>query len=279
MADRAAQVTNDGLTFDVVDDGPPGGEPIVLLHGFPERATSWRYVAPRLNAAGFRTLALDQRGYAPGARPKRRRDYRLPLLAGDVVAAIDQTVGEGAAAHVVGHDWGAAAAWAVAMARPERVRTLTAISVPHPSAFLGAGLHSGQLFKSWYMAAFQLPYLPEQAGRRGMFPRLLRRFGMTADEIERFETEIVDDGALPTALNWYRALPLADPRATGRKVTVPTTFVWSDGDTAIARWGAEHCGDHVDGDYRFVELEGVTHWIPTQAAEVCADAILDRVRR
>ncbi|TYL45399.1 alpha/beta fold hydrolase [Nocardioides sp. BGMRC 2183] len=271
-------MTNDGFVFDVLDDGPIDGEPIVLLHGFPERATSWRLVAPLLHEEGYRTLALDQRGYSPGARPRRRRDYQLPTLAGDVVALIDQAIGAEGSAHVVGHDWGAAAAWTVAGLHPDRVRTLTAVSVPHPRAFLRAGRHSTQLLRSWYMLAFQLPVLPELVIGRSGSDRGLRSFGMTDADITRFRTEILEDGALPTALNWYRALPLSDPRGGPGQITVPTTMLWSDRDTAIDRWGAEHSGRWVDADFRFVELAGVSHWIPTQAAQACAQAVLDRVR-
>ena len=121
------------LTFDVIDRGPADGPPVVLLHGFPQFNTSWEPVMDRLVAQGYRCLAPNQRGYSPRARPPRRRDYRLPYLAEDVLALID-AIG-GGPVHLVGHDWGAAAAWQVAATAPERVATLTALSVPHPAGF------------------------------------------------------------------------------------------------------------------------------------------------
>lgn len=273
------KVERDGLVFDVRDEGPRDGDVVVLLHGFPERATCWRYVAPLLNAAGYRTLAMDQRGYAPGARPPRRRDYRVPELTADVLAVVDELVGPDARVHVVGHDWGAMPAWMLALHHPDRIRTLTAVSVPHPQAFLKAMVHSTQGLKSYYMLLFQLPRLVELSARKGpIFRRALRDAGMTHDEIRRVYDEVVHDGALTTALNWYRALPLGDPRYIRGQVTVPTTYVWSDADVALGRWGAEHCTDYVDADYTFVELPGVSHWIPTQAPEALVDAILERVR-
>ncbi|GAA3531629.1 alpha/beta fold hydrolase [Nocardioides daeguensis] len=273
-------VERDGLVFDVLVDGPPDGEPILLLHGFPERATSWRLVAPLLHEAGYRTLAMDQRGYSRGARPRRRRDYRASELMADALTVVDALVGPQGRAHVVGHDWGAIPAWLLAAHHADRVASLTAVSVPHPQAFLTAMVRSEQLLKSWYMLAFQLPRLPELVlGRTDdLAARQLRAAGFTAEDVARFRTEIVEDGALPTALNWYRALPLGDPRLMRRRVSVPTTMVWSDQDVALSRWGAEHAGDWVDGPYRFVELGGVSHWIPTQAPEALADAILHRVR-
>lgn len=274
------QVERDGLVFDVLDEGPRDGEAIVLLHGFPERATCWRHVAPLLNAAGYRTLAMDQRGYSPRARPEGRSSYKVTELAQDVLAMVDQAVEPGAKVHVVGHDWGAIVGWTLGMQHADRVRTLTAVSVPHPAAFFRAMVKSNQALMSWYMVFFNLPWLPELTVRRypAFMDLQLRKGGMTAEDVERFHREIVDDGALTTALNWYRALPLTDPRSTNGKVDVPTTLVWSTKDVALGRWGAEHTAEWVTGDYRFVELEGISHWIPAQAPQQLTDAVLERVR-
>jgi pimeloyl-ACP methyl ester carboxylesterase len=274
MSERITRVANDGLIFDVRDEGPLGGTPTVLLHGFPERSTSWRHVAPVLHDAGLRTYALDQRGYSPGARPCRRRDYRISRIVGDVVALVEEV---GAPVHLVGHDWGAVASWLTAAQRPDLLQSLTAISVPHPTAFVAAGLTSGQALRSWYVGLFQLPRVAELAAATGQLQRGLRRSGMTEDEVARFQREIVDDGALPHALGWYRALPLLDRSLGDRRVGVPTTLLWSDGDTAVARRGVEESRRWVDAPYELVVLRGVTHWIPTQAPEACAAAILARV--
>jgi pimeloyl-ACP methyl ester carboxylesterase len=276
MTKRITSYYRDGLTFDVRDEGPLDRPVAVLLHGFPERSSSWREVAPILHARGIRTLAPDQRGYSPGARPKRRRDYRLPLLVDDVTALVERV---GGPVDVVGHDWGAVVGWALAATRPELVRTLTAVSVPHPAAFLQSMVSSRQGLRSWYMLAFQLPFLPERLARDpgGYLDEQLRKGGMTADDVARFRREIVDYGALPGAVNWYRAIPLSDPRSTRKRVTVPTTYVWSDGDVALTRHAAELCGRFVTGPYRFAVLEGVSHWIPTQAPEPLAALVLDRI--
>ena len=276
MTDRLTTYDHHGLTFDVRDEGPRDGDPVVLLHGFPERGTSWREVAPRLHGAGLRTFAPDQRGYSPGARPSRRRDYRMPLLVADTVALVEEI---GRPVHLVGHDWGAAVAWRLAVERPDLVRSLTAVSVPHPAAFLCAIGTSTQVLRSWYVGLFQLPLVPELVaalpGRP--FEHALRHSGMTDEDVERFRTEIVEYGALPGALGWYRAVPLGDPRPMTQRVSVPTTLVWSDGDVAVARQGAELSGQWVDAPYRFEVLEGVSHWIPTHAPEALAAAVLDRV--
>lgn len=271
---RIHSIERDGLVLDVLDDGPVDGEPVVLLHGWPERATAWRRVAPLLNDAGCRTLAMDRRGFAPGARPTRRRDYRLAELAGDVAALIDAV---GGGAHVVGHDWGAATAWVTAGLHPDKVRTLTAVSVAHPAAFMKAMLRSDQALRSWYIALFNLPYVPELALRSGWADRVLLRIGMSRDDVRRFRREIVDDGALPTSLGCYRGMAFTDPRQIGFRVTAPTTMVWSTDDTALGRWGPEHSEEYVDAPFELVVLDGVSHWIPTEAPRALAEAILARV--
>jgi pimeloyl-ACP methyl ester carboxylesterase len=270
---RLLRYRHDGWSFDVRDDGPLDGDPVVLLHGFPERGTSWRKVAPLLHQHGLRTYAPDQRGYSAGARPGRRRDYRMPLLVGDVVALLE-TIGR--PVHLVGHDWGAAVGWAVAAQHPALVRSWTAVSVPHPVAFAKAMVTSTQGLRSWYMGAFQVPLLPEWLGGTRLFEDSLRRSGMDEESLQRFRTEVVADGALRGGLMWYRAMLLPGRDATPGKVRVPTTFVWSDGDVAVGPAGARRTPDLVDAPYDYVELEGVSHWIPTEAPERLAEAIVAR---
>lgn len=273
---RVTSYERDGLVFDVVDEGPIDGEVVVLLHGFPERASCWREVAPRLHAQGYRTVAPDQRGYSRGARPTRRRDYRLEHLVEDVATLVRLV---GGPVHLVGHDWGAAVGWAVTAKHPDLVRTWTAVSVPHPRAFLKSWVTSTQGLKSYYMLLFNLPRLPELLLRRAprRFEAMLRNAGMTDDDVVRFRREIVADGAFPGGLAWYRALFLPDPSLRLPRITRPTTMVWSDDDVALGRKGIDLTPDWVDADYELVVLEGVTHWIPTQAPDALVEAILERV--
>ncbi|MFC0452706.1 alpha/beta fold hydrolase [Rhodococcus jostii] len=272
MSERIATFTRDGLVFDVRDEGPIDGVPVVLLHGFPQDSRSWDALAPLLHRRGFRTLAPDQRGYSAGARPRARWAYRSSELVADVVALIDQA-GLGPA-HVVGHDWGAAVAWGIAAERPDRVRTLTALSVPHPAAFVRAMLTSRQILKSWYMFAFQLPWIPERLiTPDSVGHRALLASGQTADEAKRDLEPMRDRTRARGALNWYRAMPFTAPRSASRKVRVPTLFVWSDRDTAIGPVGPKLTSRFVDGPYTFEVLRGVSHWIPDEAAER-VDALL-----
>ena len=263
---------HDGLTFEVSDQGPARSEVVVLLHGFPQTRTSWDQVTPFLNEAGYRTLAPDLRGYSPAARPRRRRDYNLRYMVDDVVALIDEV---GQPVHVVGHDWGAATAWSLAAMRPEHVRTLTAVSVPHPGAMLSVGLP--QLKKSWYMFVNQIPFAAELLmSDRKRARKVLRGTGMPPAAIDRYVTEIIDTGAMTTALNLYRGLPFTSRKTLKSRVRVPTTMVWSDGDQFLHRLGAERSVDYVDADFKLEIMEGLSHWIPDEAPEQLAEIILAR---
>jgi pimeloyl-ACP methyl ester carboxylesterase len=267
------------LRFDVTDAGPPGGEPVLLLHGFPQDRSCWDGLAPVLHGAGYRTLAPDQRGYSPGARPPGRLAYRRPELVGDVTALLDAAGLE--SAHVVGHDWGAVVGWALASDHPGRVRTLTALSVPHPVAYVRAMRTGRQARRSAYIAFFQLPVAPEGmllADRGARLRQLLLRSGLPLAEAERYVRRMREPGALSAALAWYRALPWSLPPGVGR-ITVPTLHVWGSGDVAIDRVGAERTGDLVDGPYRFEILEGAGHWLPETAADRLAPVILDHLGR
>ena len=271
--ERITEYTHAGFVFDVLDQGPLDGPVVLLLHGFPERASSWSAVMEILNEHGMRTIAPDQRGYSPRARPTRRRDYRVGALVGDVVALIDLI---GTPVHLVGHDWGANIAWVTAGRRPDLVSSLTALSVPHPGAFMTGLLSSKQILHSWYFAFFQLPVLPEkwmtQPGRRA--ERWYEKSGMTEADLERTQTEIVDYGALPFAVDWYRGLPFSSPGIGRLRITVPTSMVWSDGDTFIGRSTVESAQRYVDAAYTLTVLPGVSHWIPTQAPDAAAAAVM-----
>jgi pimeloyl-ACP methyl ester carboxylesterase len=260
-------------------EGPADGIPILLLHGFPETSLSWSSVMPLLATAGLRCYAPDQLGYSPGARPAEVDAYSAPNLA-QVTADLMTAIGIDTA-HVVGHDWGANVAWTLAAWHSDRVRTLTAVSVPHPAAYtLAFRADPEQKERSAYIKLFW------QAGKAEELlladgARRLRRMlgteaetGIPAEAVDSYVSVLSAPGALTAALNWYRTMgtgPRVEP------VGVPTTYVWSDSDVAIGRTAAEACADFVTGPYRFVELPGVTHWIPEQAPGQLATEILAQI--
>ncbi|MFY1703802.1 alpha/beta fold hydrolase [Micromonospora sp. WMMA1923] len=266
-----------GLTFDVAAGGPADGVPVLLLHGFPQHSGEFDDVVPALHAAGLRTYAPDQRGYSPDARPPQVRDYRLAECVADAVALLDAL--DVPAAHLVGHDWGALVAWQVAAYHPDRVHTLTAVSVPHPAAMAHAlATDAGQKARSSYIALFRRAGTAEKvllAWNGAALRKMLGGVG-DAERVARYAEPMRRPGALTAALNWYRAMSGAELARTPA-VPVPTTFVWSDGDTAIGRTAAETCAERVTGEYRFVVLPGVSHWIPDEAPQALTEAILARV--
>jgi len=263
------------LTFDVLISGPDDGIPLVALHGFPESAASWGKVTPLLTAAGYRVIAPNQRGYSAGARPEGVDAYKIEHLVADVVGLLD-ALGL-SDAHLVGHDWGSAVAWQVAGRHPNRIRSLTAISVPHPTAF-GWALREDedQKQRSSYIGLLRQEGKAEEVLSEDNFRRLRAMFdGQIDPEFADEHIRVLSgEGALTGALNWYRAMT----RDFGDidRTTVPTTYVWSTGDTALGRAGAERCGEFVDAPYEFVVLEGGSHWIPEERAEELAEAILAR---
>ena len=268
----------DGLTFDVRDAGPPDGEPVVLLHGFPQDARSYDRMAPVLHGAGLRTLAPDQRGYSPMARPRGRAAYKPRELVADVLALLDAA--ELQRAHVVGHDWGAVVAWALAGWHPDRVSTLTALSVPHPGAMAKAALTSDQALRSTYMAAFQVPALPELAllaAGGAPLHRMLRGSGLPEHLAAHYVARMREPGALTAALNWYRALPWHARDPVGR-IGVPTLHVWSTEDAFLGRAATEDTARFCRGDYRLEVLDGVPHWIPELAAERLGELVVAHVK-
>ncbi|MGK8436807.1 alpha/beta fold hydrolase [Ectopseudomonas hydrolytica] len=273
---RITSFQRDLLSFDVLDEGPLSGTPIVLLHGFPEFNTTWNEVGAILRKQGYRTIAPNQRGYSAGARPSGRRDYRIAELAQDIVALVDVI---GAPVHLVGHDWGAGVAWAVAATRPDILRSLTTVSVPHPGAFIRS-LPRGQILRSWYMLLINLPLIPEWALSKYRVARwLMINGGMSDDMFKRFWRDfgVGDAAALKGALAWYRAMVYPDPELPRKRINVPTTHVWSDRDPALTRIGAELTADYVDADYKLEIFNGVGHFVQHERPEALAGVILARV--
>jgi pimeloyl-ACP methyl ester carboxylesterase len=269
-------VVIDGIDVPVCTAGPADGELVVLLHGFPQTPAAWSAVLPPLAAAGYRVVALTQRGYVAGL-PAAPADVRLDRVAADVLAVADDA-GAGRF-HVVGHDWGAMAAWALAAAQPERVASLTALSVPHPGAMVAA-LPGVQAVRSAYTFLFRLPQAPEAvlgaAGGR-FFRSSLERSGLPPALARAYVDQLVGGGVLTGALNWYRGNDPGVLRSVP-PVEVPTLFLWGRHDPWIGRRAAEGCTEFVNGPFRFVELDD-GHWLPERQADAVVSAVLGHLSR
>jgi pimeloyl-ACP methyl ester carboxylesterase len=214
-------------------------------------------------------LVPTQRGYAPSARPRRRRDYRPAESIADVIGLLDAAGVD--RVHLAGHDWGGVVAWGVAGRHPRRVRSVTVLSTPHPRAWAESMLRSNQALRSWYMAFFQLPRLPELM-LAGRLVKTLSDSGLPADHVARYSAAMTDRAALSGALNWYRGMFLS---GLTPNVAVPTSYLWGDRDFALGRVAAERTAAHASGDYTFEALRA-GHWLPETRPEQVARAIIER---
>lgn len=271
-----ANVSSNGWTFDLDDSGGEG-EVVLLLHGFPQDRTSWRFITGALQAAGYRTIAPDQRGYSPGARPSRTADYSMANLTADMIGVLDALNIE--RAHVVGHDWGGAVAWAMAASNPQRLHSLTVLSTPHPAAMQRAVTRSTQGLRSWYMGLFQVPGLAERMLRPGgtMWSALMR--GLPPESQQRYARNAQESSARTAMLQWYRAVPreAVKPSIQWHRIETPTLYIWGQRDPALGAAAAQATADFVRGPYTFVALAGEGHWLPERASERVAPLILDHL--
>jgi pimeloyl-ACP methyl ester carboxylesterase len=246
---------------------------VLLLHGWPDSHLLWRHQVPALTAAGFRAVVPDLRGFGASDRPGNVEAYALAHILGDVVGTLDH-LGVGRA-HVVGHDWGAAVAWAVAAFFPDRVDHLVALSVGHPSAFRAAGL--AQLEKSWYMLLFQFEGIAERWLSDDDYANF-RAWGQHPDA-DAVIAELSRPGALTATLNWYRAnLPpaaLVEPALEVPPVARPTMGIWSKDDMALTEENMTGSAAHVTAEWRYERIDGSGHWIPLEAPDELTALLLE----
>lgn len=281
MEPRETTVAVSAGTLDVLVWEPDGrgagtgpARTVVALHGFPETAWEWDQVAAHLVEEGVRVVAPLQRGYSPGARPDGVGSYAIEHLAADALAVVD-SLGL-AQVHVLGHDWGASVAWWLAAHHPDRVASLTAVSIPHLAAFSDAiESDPDQQARSAYFELFRQEGKAEDVLLEDGAHRLRAMFGgqVPADLVSRHLEVLGERPALTAALHWYRAMHRYDLP----DVTVPTTFLWGGQDPAVARSGAEATETRVTGDYRFIPREDLGHWIPEQDPALVAREVLTRV--
>ena len=260
-----------GLGIEVEDSGE--GQPVVLLHGFPDSGRLWRKQVPALAEAGFRVIVPDLRGYGASDKPDGIESYGIPALVGDVFGVLDHLGVE--RAHFVGHDWGAVLGWTAAALMPERVDHLVALSVGHPTSFANAGF--GQLEKSWYMLLFQFQGIAEQWLSKDGWANF--RAWTRHPDADRVIEEVEATGALTPALNWYRAnLPperFVEPGPEMSAVQGPTLGVWSSGDVALTEAQMTGSEKYVSGSFRYVRIDDAGHWMQLEAPEQINRLLLD----
>lgn len=280
------RVRANGVLFHVVEHGPETGQPVLLLHGFPEFWYSWRHQLRALGDAGYRAIAPDLRGYNLTEKPARVADYFPEVLAADV-AALVRALGYDKA-HLVGHDWGGAVAWIVATLPPHRdvIDKLAILNSPHPAHFLKS-MSLAQLKRSWYMLFFQLPFLPEwffrkegfRNVRRALRAGALRRDVFSKEELDRYVEAFSHPGAITGALNYYRASLRRDPRPLMRMLEpipaeIPSLLIWGEQDPALGReltYGLEPIAPHLRIEY----IPDSGHWVQQEQPERVNRCLLD----
>src|ERR1700722_5341074 len=265
------RVDSGGIGIEVEVTGT--GRPVVLLHGFPDTGVLWRNQVPALVEKGFSVIVPDLRGYGKSDKPEGVDQYSIHYVVGDVLAVLDALEIE--RPHVVGHDWGAALAWAIGSLVPDRVDQLVALSVGHPLPFASAGLEQRE--KSWYMLLFQFEGIAETWLSKDNWANL-RNWGKHPDA-DGVIAELERSGSLTPALNYYRAnvgpQTLVDPPLELPAVQASTMGVWSTGDIALTEAQMTGSAKHVSGPWRYERLEGPGHWMQLEAPDPVNALLLD----
>ncbi len=257
-----------GIEYEVTGEGPP----VVLLHGFPDSGRLWRHQVPALAEAGFQVIVPDLRGYGRSDKPEGVEAYSLMHLAGDVMAILaDLRIPR---AHLVGHDWGAALAWAMASLVPGHVDHLVTLSVGHPSTFRRT---PRQREKSWYMLLFQFPGIAERWLSMDGWANM--REWMNHPDHDAVVDALERDGSLTPGLNWYRAnIPpesYVAPPLELPPVQADTLGVWSTGDDHLTELQMQSSGGFVTGSFRYERLEGPGHFMQWEAPDEVNHLLLD----
>jgi pimeloyl-ACP methyl ester carboxylesterase len=271
---RLREVEANGLTFEVAEAGE-GDHLILCLHGFPELNYSWRHQMPLLASMGYRVWAPNQRGYGATSRPARVEDYSADKIVADAAALFDASGAKKLT--VVAHDWGGAIAWLFAINRARPIERLVVMNLPHPKCFAAALRHWPQRKRSWYMAFFQLPWLPERFLLANDAAGIRRAFKGMAIDKSRFPDAVLDvyaraaqrPGAATAMINWYRAAarkPGGLALRNDGRVEVPTLIVWGEEDSALGLETLEGTDRYV-ADLTIRRLPAVSHWVQQEAPE------------
>ena len=266
MATESLRLATNGIELAALAAGPAGGPLVLLLHGFPEFSYGWRHQIPALAEAGLRVVVPDQRGYNRSDKPRGIAAYSLDALADDVLGLADALGCDRIA--VVGHDWGGVVAWHLAARNPERVTRAAILNAPHPATLRRyARAHPRQALKSWYVAFFQLPSLPERALSASGFwvlRRVLRRTSragtFSGEDFRHYREAWAEPGALTAMLNWYRALRLRPASAAPGRIRAPVRVIWGDRDAFLDR-GLAEAGAALCDQGEIFHLPEATHWL------------------
>lgn len=266
-------LSTNGIRLHTALAGPEDGEPVFLLHGFPEAWFGWEAQIGPLAEAGFRVIVPDQRGYNLSNKPKGVSNYVMDILALDILGLADEL--EYQRFHLAGHDFGAIVSWNLAKNFNSRLKSLVIANVPYPAVMLDyLRSHPSQMLKSWYALFFQLPQLPELIIRANSWKFLISAMptDLTEAERDRYREAWSQPNAMTGMINWYRALMRQRRQTAGSsQIQVPTLILWGQQDPHIsyemAPLSAEFCENG-----RLITFEDATHWVlhdkPAEVSEL-----------
>jgi pimeloyl-ACP methyl ester carboxylesterase len=275
------EIAANGWRFSCRESGQ-GGEPVLVLHGFPETSRMWVGLMRTLADAGYHCIAPDQRGYSPGACPVAVDEYRYEDLAGDILAIARAAGFE--RYHVVAHDWGAVAAWAALSVDPGPVLSYVAMSTPHYGAFAHAVWEDPE--EQNYRDVLTLLTAEDHAAEAALsaddFATLRAVWSPhPKDEVDDYLTVFRQPGTLTGAINWYRACrahrrALDDPSFAFAPVETPTTLVWGRDDPYVRPMSLDLAADRMKGEYRVIELDA-GHWLVQEQPDAIATAVVEHL--
>jgi epoxide hydrolase 4 len=255
-------IPTNGIKLHTVLAGPEDGEPVFLLHGFPDAWFGWEAQIVALADAGFRVIVPDQRGYNLSDKPTGVSSYRMGTLADDILGLADALGYQ--RIHVAGHDFGAMVAWTLAMRHPARLRRLAIANVPHPAVMRSyLRTHPAQMLKSWYAFFFQFPALPERVAKANRCQFLISAMpdNLTDQERDRYREAWAQPNAMTSMINWYRASLRQSPKASASpKISVPTLVIWGQQDPHLS-YGMAPLSVDLCEQGRLVTFEDATHWV------------------
>ena len=251
------------------------GPLVIMLHGFPEFWYAWRHLMPAVAEAGYHVVAVDMRGYNLSGKPQGVASYAIDTLADDIAALVHH-MGE-RRAHIIGHDWGGAVAWHLAMRHREVIDRLVILNAPHPRAFAREMRRPKQLWRSRYTLLFQLPRLAEALLARNDFAIIRRIFrndpvredAFTGTDIDRCVQALARPWALTSAINYYRAAARHRPRRTpgfSSRIDAPTLLIWGDQDRHLDIRLSQGLEDWVP-NITVEHLPDASHWVMSDAPD------------